>query len=1029
MPIRVALTHRTRYSYDRPVTLSPHEIRLRPAPHCRTPIPGYSLAIEPALHFINWQQDPYGNFVARVVFPEPTERLEVSVDLTAELTVINPFDFFVEPYAETFPFAYSPTLARELAPFLESPPAGRRFDVWVEQFRQSVPSGLSTVDVLVDVNGRLNHDIAYLVRMEPGVQTPDDTLAQRSGSCRDSGWLLVQILRRMGIAARFASGYLIQLAADVKALDGPSGATQDFTDLHAWAEAYIPGAGWVGLDPTSGLLAGEGHIPLACTASPGSAAPITGLADIADVRFEFAMSVVRIHEDPRVTRPYSDAQWSAIDALGERVDADLATGDVRLTQGGEPTFVGIDDVDAPEWNVTALSPSKRNLAETLLRRLKSRFAPGGLLHFGQGKWYPGEPLPRWAIGVYWRADGEPLWRDPALLADPRVPGTTTLDSSRAFIDALVVALALPAEHVLSAYDAPRPSPDEHGAPAGETFAGFVLPLKAVHEKGDGDTAWQTSAWPLRGGRLHAVAGDSPLGLRLPLASLPEKLSVRTALAIEVREGHLCVFVPPVVRVRDYACLIAAIEDTAHVQWTPVLVEGYPPPRDPSVCALVVTPDPGVIEVNIHPASSWRELIHTTQTLYDEARLARLATEKFMLDGRHAGTGGGNHITLGGATPAESPLLRRPDLLQSLIVYWQNHPGLSYLFSGNFVGPTSQAPRVDEARDDRLYELAIAFQQLDRLRRRGNEASKPELVDRLLRHLLTDLTGNTHRAEFSIDKLYSPDTATGRLGILEFRAFEMPPHYRMAAVQMLLLRALVARFWRAPYRERLIPWGTALHDRWLLPYFVTSDLRDVIADLGRHDYTFAREWFDPFVEFRFPRFGSVTYDGITLELRQAIEPWHVLGEEIGRSAMARYVDSSVERLQVQVTGMVHDRHAVTCNGRALPLTPTGIPGEFVAGVRFKAWSPPSALHPAIGVQAPLRFDLVDRWSQRAAGGCTYHVSHPGGRNYDTFPVNANEAEARRLARFWPHGHTPGPVSVHDEPPNPATPTTLDLRWNP
>jgi uncharacterized protein (DUF2126 family) len=505
--------------------------------------------------------------------------------------------------------------------------------------------------------------------------------------------------------------------------------------------------------------------------------------------------------------------------------------------------------------------------------------------------------------------------------------------------------------------------------------------------------------------------------------------VRTALAVQLRDGHVRVFVPPIAHVDDYARLIAIVEDRARREAIAVVVEGYPPPRDPRIRALLVTPDPGVIEVNVHPASSWRELVDTTHVLYAQARAAGLATEKFMLDGRHAGTGGGNHVTLGGATTADSPLLRRPDLLQSLIVYWQNHPALSYLFSGQFVGPTSQAPRVDEARDDRLYELAIAFQQLDRLQQPSSEATTFARIDALLRHLLTDLTGNTHRAEFSIDKLYSPDAPTGRLGLLEMRAFEMPPHARMAAVQMLLLRALVARFWRTPYRAPLVPWGTALHDRWLLPHFVMADMRDVVADLARDGFALAAEWFDPFVEFRFPRFGSVSYEGITVELRQAIEPWHVLGEEIARTGTARYVDSSVERLQVKAVGMVASRHAITCNGRALPMTPTGVPGELVAGVRFKAWSPPSALHPTIGVQAPLAFDLVDRWSQRAIGGCTYHVVHPGGRNYEAFPVNANEAESRRLARFWPHGHTLGPVSVHDEPPNPALPTTLDLRWNP
>ena len=1052
MTIRVALEHRTSYRYDRLVTLSPHEIRLRPAPHCRTPILGYSLRVLPAQHFVNWQQDPYGNFVARVVFPDRTNHLEVTVDLTADLSIVNPFDFFIEPYAETFPFRYAPEQARELAPFLEVASPGERVAAWIERFRAAVPAGTPTVNMLVELNRRLKEDVAYLVRMEPGVQAPEETLEKASGSCRDSGWLLVEILRHLGIAARFASGYLIQLVADVKPLDGPAGTDRDFTDLHAWAEAYVPGAGWIGLDPTSGLLAGEGHIPLACTALPGSAAPITGMADVANVTFDFAMSVTRIHEDPRVTRPYNDAQWTAIDALGERVDAELFAADVRLTQGGEPTFVAIDKPDDPEWNFTAMSPAKRDLGETLLRRLARHFAPGGMLHFGQGKWYPGEPLPRWALGVYWRRDGAPLWKDADLLGDARTPGAATIESARAFIEGLCGELGLAPANVATVYeDVARVLLDENALPDGvdplaadltqaderariaqllragvDKPAGYVLPLRAVEDASR--PTWETGPWPLRRDRLYAVGGDSPLGLRLPLGTLPDD-AIRTALVAQVRNGHLHVFVPPVEALDGYAALVAAIEAIASRQRTPVVIEGYPPPREPEVRALLVTPDPGVIEVNVHPASSWRELIATTETLYEEARLTRLATEKFMLDGRHAGTGGGNHVTLGGATAADSPLLRRPDLLQSLVTYWQNHPALSYLFSGLFVGPTSQAPRVDEARDDRLYELAIAFQQLDREAPPGRESTRPWLVDRLLRHLLTDLTGNTHRAEFSIDKLYSPDTPTGRLGLLEFRAFEMPPHYRMAAVQMLLLRALVARFWRTPYRGQLIAWGTALHDRWMLPHFVAADLRDVIADLRRDGYAFAIEWFDPFVEFRFPRFGAVTYNDITLELRQAIEPWHVLGEEVATTGTSRYVDSSVERLQVKVTGMIGSRHAVLCNGRMLPLAPTGIPGELVAGVRFRAWSPPSALHPTIGVQAPLRFDLVDRGSQRALGGCTYHVSHPGGRNYEAIPVNANEAEARRRARFWPHGHTPGPVPLHDEPPNPALPTTLDLRWNP
>jgi uncharacterized protein (DUF2126 family)/transglutaminase-like putative cysteine protease len=1093
MSIRVALSHRTTYRFDRHVNLGPHEIRLRPAPHCRTPVLSYSLNVAPEPHFLNWQQDPYGNWVARLVFPERADRLEIEVDLVADLTVVNPFDFFVEPYAEKYPFIYAPALAKELIPFLETAPLGPRLEAWLADFRQTILPDENPVLLLVRLNQLLQRQIRYLVRMEPGVQPPELTLENCSGSCRDTGWLLVQIMRHLGIAARFASGYLIQLVADVKALDGPSGTDHDFTDLHAWAEAFIPGAGWIGLDPTSGLLAGEGHLPLACTADPGNAAPVIGYTDVASVEFDFAMSVTRVHEDPRVTRPYSDVQWQAIDALGEEVDRDLATHDVRLTQGGEPTFVSIDDMEGPEWNYTALSPKKRELAEILLKRLQARFAPDGFLHFGQGKWYPGEPLPRWSLGVFWRADGQPLWRHHDLIVDTTKPGAGSFATAQQFGERLAAALGLPASLLITAHeDVPKLLVEEAALPANTdplqadlsryderarlarvltaglgTPMGVVLPLRGVVDEA-GAVSWMSSPWPLKRGHLFAVGGDSPLGLRLPLASLPDVLPadaepefgvdpfaprgvlrarddqkakaaavrgakpkevIKTALALQVRDGHLYVFMPPCERLEAYVALLATVEDVARALERPVAIEGYTPPRDPRVKMLMVTPDPGVIEVNVHPSSSWRELMATTETLYDEARQSRLGTEKFMVDGRHTGTGGGNHVTLGGATPADSPLLRRPDLLQSLVTYWQNHPSLSYLFSGMFIGPTSQAPRVDEARDDRLYELSIAFQQLAQKQAVGKETAAPWLVDRLLRHLLTDLTGNTHRSEFSIDKMYSPDSPTGRLGLLEFRAFEMPPHYRMSALQMVLLRALVARFWREPYGGSLVPWGTALHDRWLLPHFVASDIRDVALDLKRAGYAFEPAWFEPFVEFRFPRYGTATYDGVTLELRQAIEPWHVLGEEMTQGATARYVDSSVERMQLKVTGMVGGRHAVTCNGRMLPLTPTGVPGEFVAGVRFRAWSPPSALHPTIGVQAPLTFDLVDSWAQRALGGCMYHVVHPGGRNYATFPVNANEAEARRVARFWSHGHTPGPVMLYPEPPNPSTPATLDLRWQP
>ncbi|MCV2352942.1 transglutaminase family protein [Paucibacter sp. B2R-40] len=1141
MAIRVALHHRTSYRYDRAVTLSPHEVRLRPAPHARTPILSYSLTVEPAEHFINWQQDPYGNYIGRFVFPEKAEELSFTVDLVADMTVINPFDFFVEKYAERFPFAYPAQLAAELGPYLQVDPPGPMLKEWIEAVRtEMLSTSLPTNDFLVYLNQRVQVRIGYLLRMEPGIQTPEETLQKASGSCRDSAWLLVQILRSLGLAARFVSGYLIQLKPDQASLDGPSGTAVDFTDLHAWTEVYIPGAGWIGLDPTSGMLASEGHIPLACTALPSSAAPVSGFTDKAEVTFVHEMTVTRIHEDPRVTKPYSDADWQAIDRLGQQVDADLKRNDVRLTQGGEPTFVSIDDMDGAQWNTEAHGEHKRELAGQLMLRLKKHFAPGGMLHYGQGKWYPGEPLPRWALNIYWRVDGQPMWRDASLFsAEGSNDGYGKAEAER-FMAALLEGLHLPAASAIPAYEDVRQQAQiEEGLPSnlnplfadlsdseqrrrlarlldkglGEVV-GYVLPLAPTpFEPGVSlSSSWRSSAWPLKREHLYLIDGDSPLGLRLPLNSLPWVLPeeqeaefdldpfaersalleakatldvklthadretqrgpraalaaakrlaratlgrstsaeseatppplagqhnatpaprdvIHTALCVQVRDGRLHVFMPPIKRIEDYLALVQIVEASAAKLQLKLWIEGYGPPRDPRIKLLSVTPDPGVIEVNVHPSASWNELVYTMGTLYEEARLSRLGTEKFMVDGRHTGTGGGNHATLGGATAEDSPMLRRPDLLKSLITYWQNHPALSYLFSGTFIGPTSQAPRVDEARDDNLYELAIAFQQMDRVLPGMMPGDKPWMVDRLLRNLLVDLTGNTHRSEFSIDKLYSPDGPTGRLGLVEFRAFEMPPHERMSLLQMLLLRALVARFWQQPYQAKLVHWGTALHDRWMLPHFVAQDIRDVARDLRAAGYAFEDHWFDPFIEFRFPRFGTVVYEGVELELRQAIEPWNVLGEEMAAGGTARYVDSSVERMQLLVRGLTDGRHVIACNGRMLPLHPTGIPGEYVAAVRFRAWSPWSALHPTIGVQAPLTFDLVDTWSGRAIGGCTYHVVHPGGRSEEHSPVNANAAEARRFARFWPHGHTPGPMTVFKEPLNPSFPLTLDLRWQP
>jgi uncharacterized protein (DUF2126 family)/transglutaminase-like putative cysteine protease len=1098
MSIHVALSHTTRYHYDRRVSLSPQIVRLRPAPHCRTRVLSYSLDVAPQRHFINWQQDAFSNYLARLVFPEKSNELLLKVDLVAEMSVYNPFDFFLEPIAEKFPFRYDEDLEHDLRPYLVLDEAGPR----LQQFVANVDlRPRRTIDFLVDLNQQLQRSIRYLIRMAPGVQTPDETLASASGSCRDTGWLLVQILRHLGLAARFVSGYLIQLKPDVAALDGPSGAESDFTDLHAWCEVYLPGAGWIGLDPTSGLLAGEGHLPVACTPEPGSAAPVSGSVDECETRFDHAMEVRRLLESPRVTKPYTETQWSAIDRLGRHVDADLERLDVRLTMGGEPTFVGVENRDADEWNTAALGPTKRGYASDLLHRLRQRYGAGGFVHFGQGKWYPGEQLPRWALSLFWRTDGQPCWDDASLFADERSPGGFVQSDAAAFIRALATRLGLDPKFVMPGYEDAwyylwreqrlptnvdpfdaRLDDELERARLGRVFAqglatavGYAIPIRRDHSDALRGPAWVTGPWFLRDERMYLMPGDSPMGYRLPLDSLPwvsedeyphvieadpfaprpalpevallrwQSASAparsenrpeprrfesagwitRTALCVEPRGGNLYVFLPPLATVEDYLHLLSAVESTAAELGVQVALEGYPPPRDPRLMHLSVTPDPGVIEVNIHPASNWNALTDQTEFLYEAARLSRLAPEKFMLDGRHTGTGGGNHFVLGGPTPSDSPLLRRPDLLASLVSYWHNHPALSYLFSTVFIGPTSQAPRLDEARDEQLYELEIALQQL-RSQHAPPATPAPWIVDRLFRNLLVDVTGNTHRAEFCIDKLYSPDGPAGRLGLLELRAFEMPPHPRMSLVQQLMLRALVARFWQQPYTARLTRWGTGLHDRFLLPTFVLMDLEDVLQELRSAGYSFDPAWFAPHFEFRFPRYGEVSARGIHLTVRGALEPWHVLGEQPGAGATARYVDSSLERIEVHVSGLNDNRHVITVNGRAASLQPTGRVGEFVGAVRYRAWQPAACLHPTIGVHTPLTFDIVDTWMQRSLGGCRYHVAHPGGRHYDCFPVNAFEAESRRLTRFERIGHTFGEWTVDQPRRSLEYPFTLDLR---
>ncbi|MEO1135873.1 MAG: transglutaminase family protein [Pseudomonadota bacterium] len=1090
MSIVAGLNHVTHYRYDRPVSLGMQTIRLRPAPHVRSHIQSYSLKITPKEHFINWQQDPFGNFLARVVFPEKISELKIEVDLITEIRAFNPFDFFLEDYAKTFPFHYDSGLKEELAPYLEIKERGPGLLAWLKDVD---PSEVGIIDFLVAINQRLNQSLAYTVRLEPGIQSCEETLDVSRGSCRDMAWFLCQALRHLGLATRFASGYLIQLAQDVKSLDGPSGTDVDFTDLHAWTEVYLPGAGWVGLDPTSGLFAGEGHIPLCSTPNPSSAAPITGtLESDAQATLHHDMSVTRIVEAPRVTKPFSDAQWRDIDKLGAAVDADLDAGNVKLTMGGEPTFVSVDDREGNEWHYGALGGRKKNLGKDMLRRLRGRFADAGVHMFTQGKWYPGEILPRWAMPCFWRRDGEPVWRNDTLLADPDKSLDHTVETAKNFIDALAETLGVPASYVQpTREDTPYYLWKDRRLPLTDEImetdafektererlqslldkdlskpVGYALPLHYSHRR----KRWISNAWRFKGPHLVLLTGDSPIGLRLPLGGLPspedaqEEIAperstfdaapplpqraaleknlaqcgapddrvfakdpnglIRTAICAEARGSVLHLFLPPVAWAEHWLELLAAIESVALRQNTPVVLEGYTPPADPRMAHFSVTPDPGVIEINVQPAGNWEEQKDITNAVYEEARLARLSTEKFMVDGRRTGTGGGNHIVMGASSPEDSPFLRRPDLLRSMVSFWQNHPSLSYLFSSLYIGPTSQAPRIDEARHDSLYELEIAFQQIPK---KGDVA--PWVIDRLFRNLLVDLTGNTHRAEFCIDKLYSPDSDRGRLGLVEMRGFEMPPHPQMSLVQAVLLRACIALFWDKPYTGKLVRWGSLLHDKFMLPHYVWEDFQDVLSYLKAGGYDFQLDWFEPFFAFRFPECGRVQVGDATLTLRSALEPWPVMGEEPVGGGVSRSIDATVERLELKAERLTPGRHLVACNGRRVPLHSTRENGVAVGGVRFKAWAQPSSLHPRLPVHTPLVFDVFDMTHERSIGGCTYHVAHPGGRSFDTFPVNENEAEGRKLARFEPRGHSPGKASAPASETNPEFPHTLDLRYAP
>ncbi|MGK3997455.1 DUF2126 domain-containing protein [Sorangium sp. So ce1024] len=1125
--VRLLIQHRTRYTYPSPASLGPHLIRLRPATHAKAKIETYSLKIDPPIA-VRWQQDPYNNHVARVLLP-PGERvphLDILVELAVSVRPVNPFDFYLDERVEKAPFAYPAELKQDLVPFLDSSDPTISRGPLLDEFLAGLPRDGDTVSLIVALNTAVNRRIKYVIREEAGIWTPEETLAHGRGSCRDSAVLLIAALRSRGLAARFVSGYLVQLTDEGMIPDQPRGVSRDVVDLHAWAEVYLPGAGWIGLDATSGLLCGEGHIPLACTASPALAAPVEGTSDVraSDVRFE--MKVGRLGHEPRPTTPYEEPVWQELLSVADRADERLAAAGLTLTMGGEPTFNSREYPDAPEWREGALGPTKWSQGLKLAHELRRRIAPGGVLLLRAGKHYPGESLPRWALDIIGRRDGVPLWTemsearhaDPAISARSSSRGRGPLQA-RQFAKALAARLGL-SEFLTPAYEDPwRHLQDEASLPVDVdplkanlddpeerrrlarvldrglgSEVGFVLPL--TRQWG----SWISERWGFRRGHLFLLPGDSAIGLRLPLRSLiamdppppleelvtppdprrgepdedaeaeakqrrvealpgegdadhpetaralaahrhavhPEHAAqrpapaagrsgygVRTALCVETRDGIVHVFLPPLLAPADFFDLIAAIDATRQETGIDVLLEGYPPPPGADLLRFSVTPDPGVLEVNLPPTDSVRAYTKLLETVFDASLHSGLHCEKYLVDGRMAGSGGGHHLTFGGPTPLSSPFVRRPDLLASLLTFNQHHPSLSYMFAGLFVGPTSQAPRVDEARHENLYELEIALARA--FERRENEP--PWLGDMLFRHLLVDMTGNTHRAEVSIDKLFDPQTAYGRQGLIELRAFEMPPHFRMAVAQTLLIRTLLAAFAEEPYSGKLVRWGQTLHDRFLLPYYLWRDFEDVLDYLKQRGLALPADAYRPFIELRCPVVGTLHAGDVTLEVRNAIEPWHVLGEELTTTGTSRYVDSSMERIEVRVQGLTPERHRVLVNGHVLPLRPTGTAGEHVGGVRFRAWAPPHSLHAHIGIHHPIHLDILDTWGKRSIGACAYHVWHPEGRAFDVAPLTRFEAAARRAQRFTLEGQTPWPITGQPAYPHEDAPYTLDLRRYP
>ncbi len=1049
MSLRIALRHRIERRFTRPVRLSTHWLRMRPAPLTHQRLSAYSLGVEGAPHFINWVRDPFENHLARLDLPEPVPWLTLDLEVVADLEPVNPFDFLVEPYAADFPFSYAAQLRKELGPYLALPPGGPRFADWVAGL--DVQPGY-IVTFLTQINHRLHASLPANHSASPGPVDPEAVLERGGGSPWEVAWLAVLAFRTLGVAARFVSGYRMFLGKSPSA------------SLHAWCEVFLPGAGWIGLDPAGGLFADEGYLPLAAAPDPLRALPVVGYHEACDEQVSERVEV-RVLAAEQEVWPLSPTQWRDLLAVAADVDSALRDDGVGLAVQCSLAFTSARAPELPEWRNAAFGDDKRRVGEELLLRLRERLAPGGLLQIGQGEWFAGEGFPRWRLGCWARSDGVPICRQPARFGSGRRSGELGSVHAERFAQHLATALGVPAERLIPAYedglyrrwqapavvdkvpdDAELRDPQRRRALAQQLsrgtgeLRGYVLPLRWDDKHG----GWSSGAWPMRRGAVYLLPGDSPIGYRLPLEGLPlavqaqrdvdrcqfddrpllaetygevnarlsrvieggapqpaadgdEPGGPRTAVCVEIRNGRLHCFLPPLSHLEHFLELVAAVEAAAEVMDIGLVLEGYPPPEDHRLRRILVEPDSGALRVQLPPCSDAAELATSVKAAFLVADGCGLRAEHLSPDGSPQALGVGMPVTLGGLQPADSPFLNSPPLLRSLISYWHRHPSLSYLFAGRSIGPSGLAPRVDDGRDEALYELSLALERLP-----DGDTDAPWLADRVLRHLLTDPAGDMRRAAIRVDELYDPVRPARRLGRVTLGGFEMPPAPELTTLLGVLLRALIVRFLQYPERGALAPWGEALHDRFLLPQQLWEDFRSVLADLAEVGHVLESEWFAPLVERRLPHLGTVRFGDLALELHQAHEPWILLAEEASAAGMARFIDNAADRVQVTATGLTPGRYVLECNGDAVPLQTTGTVGQYVAGVRFKSSNPPATLHPTVPAVAALVFDLIDTWTGAVVGGFTYYPSTPTGWGVPGVPSLAHP--------YLPGDAAPAPVPV-------------------